>query len=177
MNVVVITGSPHANGTSAYLADQFMKGAKEAGHTVHRFDAGLETVYPCFGCDHCRTSGTCIHKDGIGKLLPDLLEAQVVVFVTPLFYFNMSAQLKMVIDRFYAINHQLVGDKKQALLLATAYDNNDWTFQTLTTHYQTLLRYLGWIDAGRLLAGGCGIRSDIEGSSFGEQAYQMGKGL
>lgn len=102
MNVVVITGSPHANGTSAYLADQFIKGAKEAGHTVHRFDAGLETIHPCFGCDHCRTSGTCIHKDGIGEIAAGFAGSPGVVFVTPLFYFSMSAQLKMVIDRFYA---------------------------------------------------------------------------
>ena len=53
MKLVVITGSPHRQGTSARLAEEFIKGAKEAGHTVYRFDAAQECVHPCIGCDVC----------------------------------------------------------------------------------------------------------------------------
>lgn len=177
MKIAVITGSPHRHGTSAYLADQFIKGAEEAGHSVFRFDAGLEPLHPCLGCDKCGTSGVCIHRDGIQKLIPHLMEAEIVVFATPLYYFGMSAQLKTVIDRFYSINYKLMGSGKRALLLATAYDDKDWTFQALVTHYKTVVQYLEWADGGQLLAGGCGSRGDIENSKFGEQAYQMGKEL
>ena len=54
MYIVMITGSPHRHGTSALLADEFIRGATESGHAVFRFDAAFECVHPCIGCDTCR---------------------------------------------------------------------------------------------------------------------------
>lgn len=178
MKITMITSSHHKHGTSALLADEFMRGACEAGHNVFRFDAGFEKVSPCLACDHCqRHSGACAQKDAMEKLNPHLIEADIVVFVTPLYYFGMSAQLKTVIDRFYANNDRLMGSGKKAILMATSYDAYDWTMKALEAHYQTLAKYLKWSDAGILLATGCGSRNDIERTSFPDQAYQMGKGL
>ena len=177
MKITIITGSPHKNGTSSLLADEFIRGAKEKGHEIFRFDAAFEAVHSCLGCDYCSSTGHCIHKDSIEKLIPYLKEADIVVFVTPLYYFGMSAQLKIVIDRFYAINDILMGSSKKAILLSTAYDNHKWTFEALEHHYKTIVNYLGWKDIGILLAGGCGNRSMIEHSSYPEKAYEMGKKL
>ena len=123
MKITVITGSPHRRGTSALLADEFIRGAGEAGHEVFRFDAAFEKVGPCLGCDKCRDGGACIQKDSMEKLNPVLLESDLVVFVTPLYYFGISAQLKAVIDRFYAENDRLQKSKKKAVLMATAPQN------------------------------------------------------
>lgn len=178
MKITVITSSPRKHGTSALLADEFIRGAEEAGHNVFRFNAAFEKISPCLGCDHCsRNDGICIQKDAMEKLNPHLLESDAVVFVTPLYYYGLSAQLKTVIDRFYAKNDKLLGSGKKAMLLATSYDHNDWTMQALTLHYQTILRYLRWSEAGTLFATGCGSRGDIERSEFPQLAYQMGKGL
>src|SRR5512142_1472337 len=85
MNITVITSSHHKHGTSALLADAFIRGAGEAGHSVFRFDAGFEKVSPCLGCDRCRRdNSTCAQKDAMEKLNPHLLEADMIVFVTPL---------------------------------------------------------------------------------------------
>lgn len=177
MRIVVITGSPHRNGTTAALAEAFIEGAKEAKHDIFRFDAAKEKVSPCLACDHCRTKGRCIHDDGMRELLPALERAELVVFVTPLYYFGMSAQLKSVIDRFYARNTALLGRGKQAYLLAASYDDNDWTMNDLVGHYQTILRYMNWHDAGMLLATGCGCREDVEKTDFLDRARKMGKKL
>lgn len=177
MKITVITGSPHKHGTSAYLADHFIRGAEESGHQVFRFDAAFEAIHPCRGCDFCGTAGRCVHQDSMETLFPHLLEADMVALVTPLYYFGMSAQLKTVIDRFYAVNYDLMGSGKKALLLATAYDNNDWTMRDLAAHYQTIVKYLHWKDVGMILAGGCGNRKDIEQSDYGQQAYQLGRDL
>lgn len=178
MKITVITGSPHKNGTSALLTDRFIEGAKEAGHDVFRFDAAFESVKPCLGCDHCGIGRReCVHDDAMNKLNPKLLEADVVVFVTPLYYFGMSAQIKTVIDRFYANSYQLMGSGKKAVLMATSYNGNDWAMASLVSHYRTILKYLEWKDAGILLALGCGTRSDIERTEYPAQAYQMGKGI
>ncbi|WP_371371151.1 flavodoxin family protein [Sporomusa aerivorans] len=176
MKITVITGSPHKEGTSALLADKFIEGAKTAGHNTFRFNAAFEEVHPCIGCDRCGMNGPCIYKDSMEKLNPELLSADLVAFVTPLYYWGMSAQLKTVVDRFYANNSPLHVNKK-SVLLATAYDANDWTFKALTEHYQTLLRYMGWENAGIVLAGGCGTRSVIERTDFPNQAYKLGVNL
>lgn len=177
MKATVITGSPHKKGTSALLADEFIRGAQEAGWDTFRFDAAFEKVSPCLGCDRCGIgSAPCVQKDAMQKLTPELLASQAVALVTPLYYFGFSAQVKTVIDRFYANNYKLTGGKK-VFLLATAYDSNDWTMSALTAHYETLTRYMRWQDSGRVLAVGCGARPDIERSQFPQEAYQLGLSL
>ena len=86
MNILMITGSAHKKGTSSYLADAFAKGAKEAGHAVCRFDAAYKNVHPCIGCDSCQKNGRiCVFKDDMQELNPELLKAEVVVFVSPIY--------------------------------------------------------------------------------------------
>lgn len=177
MKVTIITGSPHKKGTSALLADEFIRGAREAGWDTYRFDAAFEKVAPCLGCDRCGIGAApCVQKDATQTLMPELLSSQAVALVTPLYYFGFSAQIKTVIDRFYANSYKLTGGKK-VFLLATAYDSNDWTMTALTTHYETLARYMQWQDSGRVLAVGCGARPDIERSRFPEEAYRLGHSL
>ena len=103
MKIVMITGSPHRHGTSALLADAFIQGAQEAGHTVFRFDAAFQELHPCRACERCHnTDKGCIYKDGMEELNPHLLEADLVAFASPIYYYDWSAQLKLAIDRFYA---------------------------------------------------------------------------
>jgi len=176
MKITVITGSPHKNGTSALLAEKFIEGAKEAGHNVFRFDAAFEDVKPCLGCNHCKTNGSmCVYNDSMNKLNDQLISADMVVFVTPLYYFGMSAQMKIVIDRFYATESQIMGNNKKALLMATAYVADNGIMKLLTEHYKTIVNYLKWEYAGTILATGCGVRSDIEQTDYPNQAYEMGK--
>jgi multimeric flavodoxin WrbA len=177
MKITVITGSPHRKGTSALLAEQFILGATEAGHEVFRFDAAFEKVAPCLGCGHCGMSvRPCVHRDGMDGLGPKLLEADAVVFVTPLYYFGMSAQLKAVVDRFYAINTRLMGSGKRACLLAAAYDPAE-ALTDLVSQYRTILAYLKWEDAGMVLAHGCGTRADAERTDFPQAAYRLGASI
>ena len=178
MKIVVITSSPHPKdeSTSCYLADRFTEGAKGAGHEVFTFDAANSDTHPCRGCDNCHMNGPCVFKDDIEKtLMPKMLEADMLVLVTPLYYYGMSAQLKTIIDRFYSRTTKLNG--KKSILMATAYNSADWTMEALVTHYNTLVRYMNWQDAGQVLAIGCGSRPLVEHSAFGEQAYQIGANL
>lgn len=175
MKITIITGSPHKAGTSALLADKFMEGAQQAGHDVFRFNAGLEDIHPCIACDHCGMNGPCIYQDTIEQeMIPHVLDSELIAFVTPLYYYNVSAQLKTAIDRFYSRAGQINGGNRKAVLMATAYNDADWTMESLVFYYKTLLRYLNWQDAGTVLAKGCGARSLIEKSEFPEQAYQLG---
>ena len=178
MKIVVINSSPHSESesTSKYLAQRFTEGAKSAGHTVFTFDAANEDTHPCKGCDQCGMNGPCIFKDAIEtKLMPKMLEADLLVLVTPLYYFGMSAQLKIIVDRFYSRTTKLSG--KKSLMMATAWNSADWTMEALINHYETLVRYMDWQSVGQVMATGCGARALVENSDFGEQAYKIGANL
>lgn len=178
MKIVVINSSPHAKeeSTSIYLSDRFTEGAVSAGHEVFTFDAANEETHPCRGCDICHMDGPCVFSDAIeNRLMSRLLAADMIVLVTPLYYYGMSAQLKTVIDRFYSRTGRLHG--KKSMLIATAYNSADWTMTALSEHYATLVRYMEWEDAGQVLGTGCGSRSLVERFSFGEQAYRIGANL
>lgn len=146
MNICVIESSPHKKGSSNLLAEFFIQGAKESGHHVTVFDAAHAQIHPCLGCNFCGMSGPCCQKDDMAKLREQILQSDMVVFVTPLYYFGVSAQLKMVIDRFYSFNGQLTGKRLKTALLAAAWDNKDWTMQEIKSYYETLCSYLHFQD-------------------------------
>lgn len=101
----------------------------------------------------------------------------MVVFATPLYYYGMSAQLKILIDRFCAFNGSLTKKRMKSALLAVAWNSADWTFEALQAHYKTLVRYLDFEDKGMILGGGCGTPSMTKNSFYIRQAYELGKNL
>ena len=110
-------------------------------------------------------------------LNPLLLEADCVVFVTPLYYFGMSSQLKMVIDRFYANNAKLREQNKKAVLLAACGDADEWTLDALDHHYHALCTYLRWENAVEINAIGMYTPDDLKGSDYIEKARALGSSL
>ena len=176
MNVLVLTGSPRKNGNSNTLAAHFIRGAEEAGHKVTRFEAAFHNVHPCTGCNSCGMNGPCVFQDDFSLVRGPLLQADAVAFVTPMYYFGMSAQLKTVIDRFYSVS-SLLHTPRKAVLLMTYANNSARNESPILTHYEVLLEYLGWTDAGRVIAPGMWPVGAVEHSRFPEQAYALGKSL
>ena len=174
MKVLVITGSPRKNGNSATLADHFIKGAKEAGHEVVRFDAAFKKVHPCIACNSCGMDGPCVFKDDFEFVRKHIVGADCVVFATPMYYFGISAQLKAVIDRFYAINGSIHVPKK-AVLLMTYANTAASEAVPIKSHYEVLLKYLGWTDAGQVIAPGVWPVGAVNRTKYPEQAYQLGR--
>lgn len=176
MKILVLTGSPRKNGNSNTLAENFIKGAKEAGHSIVRFDAAFKNVHPCTGCNSCGMNGPCIFKDDFEFVREHIVDADMVVFATPMYYFGISAQLKAVIDRFYAINGQIHRPKKAALLMTYA-NTSAQEAEPTKSHYKTLLNYLGWEDCGQIIASGVWPVGAINNTTYPKQAYELGKSL
>ena len=174
MKILVLTGSPRKNGNSATLTDYFIKGAKEAGHSVERFDAAFKKVHPCIACNSCGMDGPCVFKDDFEFVRKHIIDADCVVFATPMYYFGISSQLKTVIDRFYAINGQIHVPKK-AVLLMTYANTAASEAVPIKSHYEVLLKYLGWTDSGQVIASGVWPVGAIERTKHPEQAYRLGK--
>ncbi len=174
MKILVITGSPRKNGNSNTLAEHFIKGAQEAGHEVVRFDAAFKEVHPCIGCNRCGMNGPCVFKDDFEFIRKHIVDADLVAFATPMYYFGISAQIKAVIDRFYAINGQIHVPKK-AVLMMTYANTAASEAKPIISHYEVLLNYLGWTDAGQIIAPGVWPAGAINHTDYPEQAYLLGK--
>ena len=177
MKIVILEGSPNKNGSSNMLAEQFRKGAVDAGHRVQAIDAAHADIHPCSGCIHCGYEGPCVQKDDVDEIRQKILDADMMVFVTPLYYYGMSAQLKILVDRFCAFNSSIQRKHMKAALLAVAWNNDTWTFEALESHYDTLVRYLNLKDQGRVLGKGCGTPEMTRRSVYLQEAYNLGRNL
>lgn len=177
MKILILTGSPRKNGNSNTLVDNFIKGAQEKGHNIVRFDSAFKNVHPCVACDKCNMgSGDCVFKDDFEEVKKNIIDADMVLFATPMYYFGISAQLKTVIDRFYGVNEKIHTTKKAALILTYA-DTNDIEAEPIKSHYERLLNYLGWKDAGQIIAKGVWAEGAVDNTPYVQQAYELGKNL
>lgn len=177
MKIVLLEGSPNKNGSSNTLANAFIEGAKEAGHSVDVIDAAHANIHPCTGCIHCGYEGPCVQKDDVDDIRARVLAADMMVFVTPLYYYGMSAQLKTLVDRFCAFNSSIQRKHMKSAMIAAAWNADGRTFKALEAHYKTLVRYLNLKDMGAVRGKGCGTPSMTKRSRYVQQAYELGKNL
>ncbi len=107
--IVVITGSPRKNGNSFAMTDAFIKAAEAKGRAITRFDAALKKVGGCRACETCFSTGkACTFDDDFNTIAPAILEADVIVFAMPVYWYSIPAQIKGVIDRIFSM---VVGGK------------------------------------------------------------------
>ena len=177
MKILVIESSPHKNGSSNLLAENFVRGAREVGNSVTVFDVARANIHPCLACEVCGMNGPCTQNDDMEKLKKLILQFDMVVFVTPLYYFGMSAQLKIAIDRCYSFNSKLHAKDLKTALIATSWDSNEVKMRPLVEHYQMICRYLGFEDKGMIIGLGCGTPSMTQRTVYPKNAYEFGKAI
>lgn len=165
-----------------------MKGAMEAGHATELISLNQLQVNGCIGCNACRYGKPCVQKDDFNSLVPKILEADLLVFASPLYFWTISSKIKAFIERFYCIaqkddNPPLGRYEKYPVhdcaLLMTSADDFFWTFEQAVSYYQfTMVNYIGFHNKGMLLAGGCGDtngRPGIGKTDHLMEAYEFGK--
>jgi multimeric flavodoxin WrbA len=103
MKILGLSGSPNGKGNTVTLMNQVLNGAKEEGAAIELYSVAGKDIKPCDGCHACGKTGECIIKDDMQSLYLKLLEADGVVFGTPVYFYGMTAQLKAIIDRTIAI--------------------------------------------------------------------------
>ena len=176
--VLIISGSPRKGGNSDILCEQFKKGAEESGNTVEKVFLHQLKIGPCMACYGCRGKKTCVQKDDMGKIYPAVKECDVIILASPLYYWNMSGQIRTAVDRLFALEegdgNLLRGHGRSCALLMAAEGNG---FDDVLLYYSHLMEHLRWKNLGSVLAGGNGDVGDIEGKPEIQKAYELGKSI
>ena len=104
MRILVLNGSPRANGNTKKMVEAFREGAESAGNKVNVIDVCRKNIHGCIACEYCHTkgNGVCIQKDDMQDVYSLLKEAEMLVIASPIYYHGISGQLKCTIDRFYS---------------------------------------------------------------------------
>lgn len=177
MNILVLTGSPRKNGNTEIMAEEFIKGARDAGHTVTKFSTGAMDIHPCIACESClRNDGKCFRQDDMQKIYPVIEESDMIVLASPVYWYSLTAQLKTAIDRFYA--YLLKGFRiKYSALLLNAHDGSPSVLDTAVSNYKQIISYTGWEDKGIITVNGMETKGDMKKASELAEVYKLGKSL
>ena len=179
-NIVILNGSPRKNGNTSALVQAFTEGAQSAGHTVTDFFLDKMDIHGCKGCfgGHSSRECPCVQRDDMAQIYPAVKDSDVVVLATPLYYWNMSGQIRTAVDRLFALEegdgNLLRGHNRASALLMAAEGRG---FEDVLLYYNHLMGHLNWKNLGHVLAGGNGDVGDIEGKPELQQAYNLGSSI
>lgn len=174
-NVLILSGSPRIGGNSDLLCDEFMRGAKEAGNNVNKINVATKKIAPCSACYYCRDhGGECAHKDDMAEILQAMIDADVLVLASPVYFYSIDAQLKALIDRTVA--RWLEVKDKEFYYIMTAANEEKASMET------TLACFRGYADCvegakemGVIYGTGVYEKKEILGNPAMTEAYEMGK--
>ena len=175
--VTVISTSLRPGSNSHAMAEQFAEGAKAAGHEVELITLRGKDIKFCIGCLACQKTGACVFKDDVPAIMDSVLNADVVCWASPIYYYEMSGQMKTLIDR---MNAMYTKDYRfrDIYLLTTVFEDEAFVPQRAESGLQ------GWIDCygkstlkGHLFCGGVGAPNGIAGNAKLQEAFEMGKNI
>ena len=176
--VLVITTSLRAKSNSDRLADEMIRGAKDAGHEVEHISLKGKDIRFCIGCLACQKTQKCVLKDDAIEIAEKVKEAETLVFATPIYYYEMSGQMKTLLDRLnplYPSDYRF----RKVYMLSVATEDEDYVPEKAVSGLQ------GWVDcfekaefAGSLFCGGISDPNEASGRSVElDEAYEFGKSL
>lgn len=181
--IVIVKGSPREKGNTAILADRVAEGAKAAGAYVESFYLHGMDISPCDGCDACQGEpyGGCVVSDDMQLLYPRILDADAIVIASPVYWFTVSAQTKLFMDRCYALfdadGHLLRGKKIGIVMTYGDTDPFDSGAVNAFRTFQDAFRYVDAEIVG-MVYGSADAAGDIqENEKFIAQAYALGQKL
>ena len=173
--VIVISTSLRKWSNSDMLADQFAEGARVAGNEVEKISLVGKNIQFCKGCFGCQKLGRCVINDDVNDIMAKVLQVDVVCWATPIYYYEMSGQMKTLIDRMNAMYEQDYQFRDVYLLTTAAEDDTE-------TPKRAEIGLTGWIDcypkshlAEHLFCGGVNDAREIEGNDKLREAFELGK--
>lgn len=176
MKVLAISASPRKGGNSDVLCDQFLKGASDAGHTVQKINLAKVDISPCTACYGCRNTHHCVKRDDMELILQELINADVIVLATPVYFYSMDAQMKIMIDR--CLPRYLEIKNKDFYYIITAADPEHSAADETIAGLRGYLRCLpGATEKSIIFGTGTWDKGDAYQHPSFQKAYEIGKAL
>ena len=149
--ILILNGSPRPNGNTVSLIEEFTRGAESAGNTVTRFNLKEMDIRSCIGCfkGGKDPASPCVQKDDMSRIYPAYMEADIVVFASPMYYWSVTSQLKVAFDRLFAVAESDPNDqnpRKDCIMLMAAEGDSESNWKPVLDYYHALLGHLGWKD-------------------------------
>lgn len=174
--VLILSGSPRKGGNSDTLCNQFMKGAVEAGHEVEKVRVAEKNIAYCRACYACKKLGKCVINDDMAELLQKMIDADVIVLASPVYFYSINAQLKTVIDRAVARWTEI--RDKELYYIATAADEEHAAAETTIACFRGLADCIeGAREMGIVYGTGAYEVGEINALPAMQEAYEMGKNV
>ncbi len=172
--VLVISSSPRKDGNSELLCKEFCKGATESGNEVEFVRLADKKINYCIGCYACTNLGKCFQDDDLNDLAIKMQNADVIVLATPVYFYTMSGQLKVFLDRLVQNYTKISAD---IYLFATAWDSDQDMLELTIESMRGATKYCyeNCTEKGVIKAGGNDDKGDIIGKEEMAIAYNMGK--
>ncbi|KLU65665.1 MULTISPECIES: flavodoxin family protein [Desulfosporosinus] len=174
--VLVLSASPRKGGNSDLLCDQFILGANEAGHQTEKIFLRDKKIGYCTGCESCYASHKCIQNDDMAEILDKMIDAEVIVMATPVYFYTMNAQMKTLIDRTVPKYQEITG--KEFYFIVAAADNSKQAMERTIDGFRGFTFCLNDAQEKGVIFGiGAWHKGDIKGSEAMKQAFEMGKNV
>ncbi len=188
MKVLGLFGSPRRGGNTELLLEEALKGAKSEGAEVDRIYLPDYTITPCKECHGCDQTGSCVILDDMQKIYPKLLEADVIILASPIFFYGVTAWAKAVIDRSQALwaRKYLLkdpslgkeGKKRKGFLISVGATKGQKVFEGAILTSKYFFDVLNAEYVGELLFKGVEAKGDIlKHQEALHQAFQAGRRL
>ena len=175
--VLIITSSLRAHSNSDSLAEAFARGAMDAGNEVETVSLKHKDIHFCMGCLACQKTLRCVINDDAPAIVEKMHDAEVIAFASPIYYYEMSGQLKTMLDRanpLYPSDYHF----RDIYMLTSAAEDEAYVPE------RAVAGLTGWIDCfeharlvGSVFAGGVNSPDEIKGHPSLDKAYQMGHAI
>ena len=177
-SVLVITTSLRAKSNSDILAERLIAGARDAGHQVEHISLKGKNIRFCIGCLSCQKTQKCVLRDDAVEIADKVKNADTLVFVTPIYYYEMSGQMKTLLDRLnplYPSDYRF----RRVYMLSTAAEDETFVPEKAVGGLQ------GWVDcfekaefSGSLFCGGVSGPGEVsQKQEAQDEAYRFGLSL
>lgn len=174
--VLILSASPRKGGNSDLLCDEFLKGSHEAGNIAEKIFLKHKTIGYCTGCGVCFGGKPCSQKDDMGEILEKMVNADVIVMATPIYFYTMNGQMKTLIDRTCA-RYQEISNKEFYFIVAAA-DGSKALMQRTIEEFRGFTSCLNNpTEKGVVYGTGAWQIGDIKGKPSMSEAYTFGKNV
>ena len=173
--VLVISASPRRGGNSDTLCDEFIRGAQESGNPAEKIFLRDRKVNYCTGCGVCNTTHQCVQRDDMAEILDKMVQADVIVLATPVYFYTMDGQMKTLIDRTVPRYQEIAG--KDFYFIVAAADTDKAAMERTISGFRGFTQDClpNACEKGIIYGTGAWQLGEIKSSPAMQQAYEMGK--